>query len=301
MAPKQIIKDGLFPLHSGGMLPISTYHSELLRIRLQALNNGYTGSDKFLNRLIKRNIRSQYGLVCFVCEEVIEMHWKHEPLLRELQPSDVQDCPYGGFHVRCWHSYQRAKRNQRRRLRYVPHIANPVQQQLVIADVLPGLPPLENIPMLPPGQEAAIAAAAPEFPQQDIPPPGEEPAIAAAAAVLIPQDLPIPVPGVANPDIKRPGAELEAAIADRADAENEAEEDKLTVEYGPIRLPPCGRRCLLRNIYVADFGAYAGRCGFPCRLRAHHTGACQCYQQHEVEEAAIAAAGSGELEFHVGE
>ena len=115
------------------------------------------------------------------------------------------------------------------------------------------------------------------------------------------QHIPIPVPGVANPDIKRPGAELEAAIADRADAENEAEEDKLTVEYGPIRLPPCGRRCNLRNIYVADFGAYAGRCVFPCRLRAHHTGACQCDQQHEVEEAAIAAAGSGELEFHVGE
>ena len=172
MAHRQVIEAGTFRLQEGGMLPNSTYASEMLRLEAEAIHAGAGArlDARWIKRRIKQDIRHGYGRVCFLCDQTITLRWNGAPLTRYLMAEDVPPPPgdtYGFFHAECARTYDRRKRNARRQALYAAQqgVVNPQAVQVVIPQAAPvARPPLVNPP---PAQGTGAAADPSSSPASD--------------------------------------------------------------------------------------------------------------------------------------
>ena len=125
MPPKQTVSAGTVHLADGGLLPMSTFNSEVLRLLDEALSAPSwmrRPSDKWIKRRIIQDIQSRYGHTCHECLQPIIIHWNGQPCWRELMTGDQYRhglTTHAFFHTDCWRPYQKLKRNKTRRSRYV--------------------------------------------------------------------------------------------------------------------------------------------------------------------------------------
>ena len=114
--PTQHVLGGFIRLQDGTPLPMSTYKSEMLRLMTQAADKGdFKLGKKWLNHRLKRDILTLYGRTCWRCQREILMHWKEQPICRELAYSDRAGSTNAYFHTDCWKIYRRLKTKKRRR------------------------------------------------------------------------------------------------------------------------------------------------------------------------------------------
>ena len=121
MPPKQVVAPGAIQLADGGLLPMSTYNSELTRLLSEALSAPQPRpKDKWIQHRIARDIPNMYGHTCHRCNKRITMHWNGQPCKRKLMTEDQYQhglTTHGFFHTDCWRIYQKEKKKQRRQMR----------------------------------------------------------------------------------------------------------------------------------------------------------------------------------------
>ena len=100
-----------------GLLPLSTFRSEFLRLRAEAKAVGHPSGPTWIDRRCRQFIRICYGQKCYLCGKTIDLHWDVEPINRFLHDDGKRAAERrcGTFHKLCWKSYQTEKNKQRRR------------------------------------------------------------------------------------------------------------------------------------------------------------------------------------------
>ena len=135
------------------MIPVSTWKGEYRRLQEEAARDDSVQLGQAeVNRVCRQRIKNLYARVCFKCKEEITLHYKDEPLCRQLDPADVPADAYSQwdwFCASCWPEYQRQKNNKRRRQRY----RGPIAAAMAIADEA-----------VAPAAIADVAVAAPALP-----------------------------------------------------------------------------------------------------------------------------------------
>ena len=103
-----------------GLLPLSTFRSEFLRLKAEAKAAGHPSGPKWIDRRCREFIHICYGGKCYFCGKTIDLHWDVEPINRFLDEEDKRAATRrtGTFHKLCWKTYQAAKTRKRRRILY---------------------------------------------------------------------------------------------------------------------------------------------------------------------------------------
>ena len=106
--------------HEPGLLPTSTFRSELLRLQAEAKAAGHPYDKNTTDQQCRRLIRQCYGQKCYNCEQTIDIHWGKEPINRLLDEdhTTLENRGSASFHKFCWKDYSHWKRNKRRRTKY---------------------------------------------------------------------------------------------------------------------------------------------------------------------------------------
>ena len=144
-----------FLIHDGVPLPKTTFRSELIRLRREAVEAqppdlGYIRDRKYLDRRCRGMIEIMYGRMCWDCGKEITIVYDIEPQLRK---PDGADSPQW-LHAACWRRLQKKATNKRRRNTY----AAKRDAQLALPPPPPMLalqapPDDEDIPVVQPCEE----------------------------------------------------------------------------------------------------------------------------------------------------
>ena len=151
---EQVVIGGTVKLWTGTLMPLSTYQSELGRIREQSDRLDPELSEAWRDRKCRRTIINEYGRRCYDCKELIEINYNEEPILRPVSKDEAASngCASAFFHADCWDLYKVYHANKRRRSTYSgrtrpkpPPPPVPLQPLAdgVVADEPPPLP-IEN-------------------------------------------------------------------------------------------------------------------------------------------------------------
>ena len=117
---EQVVIGGTVRLSGGSLMPLSTYESEVGRIREQSFRKDPWISDTWRDKQCQRCVINQYGRRCYDCKDVIVIDYDVEPILRPLHKDDAAStgCGHGFFHADCWSLYKVDHANKRRRSSY---------------------------------------------------------------------------------------------------------------------------------------------------------------------------------------
>ena len=117
---EQVVIGGTVRLWSGSLMPLSTYESEVGRIREQSIRKDPWISDSWRDRKCKRSVINEYGRRCYDCKDLIVIDYNVEPILRPLNKDDAASngSESAWFHKDCWSLYKQFKANKRRRSSY---------------------------------------------------------------------------------------------------------------------------------------------------------------------------------------